>query len=339
MTKPIITIIGLGLNGASMGLALQREVGNFEIVGHDKRPEVSQEMRKLGAVQRTEWNLFRACEGAELIVVAVPLHELSGLLPLLAEELKPGSLIFAIGSLLQPAIEVAEKHLPAGVHFVAGHPVVTGIGTAPVARADLFEKVVFALAAGVQTESSAVQLASDFVERVGATPLFVDAHEHDGVMAGVEHLPKLLAAALMRASAGGAGWREARRLAGQPFASATEMGSDAAGLFAALQANKQNVALKLRQLRQELAEWQTLLESETGRDEASDGKGKGEEGAAHPLLTALEDAVVERGVWEGQAMLKNWEEAPGATTNPESAGFLRQMLLGGMGGNRQRKGK
>src|SRR5687767_6362103 len=117
MTKPIITIIGLGLNGASMGLALQREVGNFEIVGHDKQPEVSQEMRKLGAVQRTEWNLFRACEGAELIVVAVPLNELSELLPLLAEELKPGSLIFAIGSLLQPAIEVAEKHLPAGVHF------------------------------------------------------------------------------------------------------------------------------------------------------------------------------------------------------------------------------
>ncbi len=347
MTKPIITIIGLGLNGASMGLALQREVGNFEIVGHDKRPEVSQEMRKLGAVQRTEWNLFRACEGAELIVVAVPLNELSELLPLLAEELKPGSLIFAIGSLLQPAIEVAEKHLPEGVHFVAGHPVVTGIGTSPVARADLFEKVVFALAAGVKTESSAVQLASDFVERVGATPLFVDAHEHDGVMAGVEHLPKLLAAALMRASASGAGWREARRLAGQPFASATEMGSDAAGLFAALQANKQNVALKLRQLRQELAEWQTLLESEIGGNEASnapvaqakDAKGKNEESAAHPLLTALEDAVVERGVWEGQAMLKNWEEAPGATTNPESAGFLRQMLLGGMGGNRQRKGK
>ena len=54
MTKPIITIVGLGLTGASMGLGLQREEANFEIVGHDKMPEVAQEARRLGAVQRTE---------------------------------------------------------------------------------------------------------------------------------------------------------------------------------------------------------------------------------------------------------------------------------------------
>ncbi len=59
MAKPIITIIGLGLTGTSMGLALQREAGEFEIVGHDKLPEVAQAACKAGAVQRTEWNLFR----------------------------------------------------------------------------------------------------------------------------------------------------------------------------------------------------------------------------------------------------------------------------------------
>jgi prephenate dehydrogenase len=354
MAKPIITIIGLGLTGASMGLALQREAGNFEIVGHDKRPEVAQEMRKLGAVQRTEWNLYRACEGAELIVVAVPLNELAALLPLLAEELKPGTLILAIGSLLQPAIEIAGKTLPAGVHFVAGHPVITGVGAAPSPRADLFERAVFALSAGLNTDPAAVQLASDFVERVGATPLFVDAQEHDGIMAGVEHLPMLLAAALMRVSAGKAGWREARRLAGQHFASATELGSDAAGLFAALQANRENVILKLRQLRQELAEWQTLLETEletpvgevessekAGKAKAKDAKGRNakEEAEVHPLLAALEYVVTERGTWEAQTVVKNWEETPGnSAAAAESSGFLKQMFLGGLG-NRQQKRK
>src|SRR5688572_12549363 len=115
MAKPIITIIGLGLVGASMGLGLQRETGNFEIAGHDRQPEIAQEARKMGAVNRTEWNLFNACEGAELILLAVPLPELDAVLTLLADELKPGTLVFAVGNLLQPAIAIADKHLPAGV--------------------------------------------------------------------------------------------------------------------------------------------------------------------------------------------------------------------------------
>lgn len=337
MTKPIITIIGLGLTGSSMGLGLQREAGNFEIVGHDKLPEVAQEARKSGAVHRTEWNLFKACAGAELIVLAVPLHELEELLPLLAEEVQPGTLVFAIGGLLQPAIESGARYLPDGVHFVAGHAVIPGVGAAPSARADLFEKAVFALTAGVKTDPAALQLASDFVERVGATPLFVDAYEHDGVIAGVEQLPMLLAAALMRLSAKGAGWREARRLAGRHFAGATDMGSDAEAIFAALQANKESVLMKLRGLQQELAEWQELLEAvepaqnrpnEKGKEQAAD-----EEGAtASRLMAALQDAVQARQTWEAQVILKNWEEQPTTSTGiGESSGFLRQMFLGGLG--------
>lgn len=323
MAKPIVTIIGLGVVGSGMGLGLQREEPNFEIVGHDKAPEVTQAARKQGAVHRTEWNLFRACEGAELIVLAVPLSEVDGLLKLLAEEVKPGTLILVLSSLLQPAIDAAARHLPAGVHCVAGHPVLTGIGGAPTADAALFEGVVFALDAGVKTEPEAVQLASDFVERVGATPLYVDAQEHDGIIAGVEQLPQLVAAALMRMSAAGAGWREARRLAGHQFAGATDLGSNPAGLFAALQGNKQNIALRLRQLREELAVWAELLEAEPEGDEK------------HPLLAALENAVEERDVWEAQTITKNWEERPTTgSSNINSGGFLRQMFLGNLMGKK-----
>jgi prephenate dehydrogenase len=352
MTKPVITIIGLGLTGASMGLGLQREVGNFEIVGHDKQPEVAQEARKIGAVQRVEWNLYRACEGAELIVVATPLVELESLLPLLAEEMKPGTLVFAIGSLLQPVIAIGSKCLPEGVHFVAGHAIVTAAGSTANARADLFEKAVFALAAGVKTDPNAIQLASDFVERMGATPLFVDAQEHDGVIAGVEQLPVLLAAALMRFSAKGAGWREARRLAGRHFASATDTGSDAAALYSTLQANRESVLLKLRSLQQELAEWQEMLEGDGAvapaatPTQVTTGAGnsnakrteKGESAPMTPLLAALTEAVAARQTWEAQALLKNWEESVATPTSVESGGFLRQMFLGGLG-NRQRNRK
>ena len=345
MSKPIITIIGLGLTGSSMGLGLQREAGNFEIVGHDKLPEVSQAARRTGAVQRTEWNLYKAIAGAELIVVAVPLHELEELLPLLAEEIQPGTLIFAINSLLQPAIDSGARHLPDGVHFVAGHAIVAGVGMTPTPRADLFEKATFALTAGVKTDPAALQLASDFVERVGATPLFVDAQEHDGVIAGVEQLPRLLAAALMRVSAQGAGWREARRLAGRHFASGTEMGDDAAGLLAGLEANKANVLLKLQQVRQELEAWQALLEAHEAAPlldaAAKEKRDRGDSAEPpSPLLSALQEAVQARQTWEGQVIVKNWEEQPDTpkVTATESTGFLRQMFLGGLG-NRQRNNR
>ncbi len=96
MAKPRITIIGLGVTGASLGLGLQKEAGNFEIVGHDKDPQVGQEARRQGAVERVEWNLHRACDKADLIMLAVPLSELPDLFNHLRPDLKPETLIFAI---------------------------------------------------------------------------------------------------------------------------------------------------------------------------------------------------------------------------------------------------
>ncbi|GIV79411.1 MAG: prephenate dehydrogenase [Litorilinea sp.] len=326
MAKPKITIIGLGLIGASFGLALQKEEADFEIVGHDKEPEVAQGARRTQAVHRTEWNLHRACEHADMILLAVPLSEFEDLFREIAEDLKPGCLVLAATPVLQPAIELADRHLPGHVHFVAGHPVLAGVGGTLSVRADLFDGVVFSLAPGLQTEPAAVQLASDFVERIGATPLFVDAQEHDGIIAAVEQLPQVMAVALMRLSSSSAGWREARRLAGRQFAQATETGAGAQQLFSTLTGNRENILLRIEQLQQELAEWRELLLATPEPDEK------------HPLLAALEEAMHARTRWEAQALLKNWEESPGTgqSREAEGAGMFRQMFLGGFMGRRPR---
>jgi prephenate dehydrogenase len=206
MAKPIITIIGLGVTGASLGLALQRDPGNFELVGHDKDGEATNQARRLGAVQRTSWNLHNACEGADMIVLAVPLNELGDLFTHIREDLKPETLVFATVNVMQPAIALAAEHLPKQTHFVVGHPILSGIGGVLSARADLFQDITFCLAPGLDAQPAAVQLASDLVERVGAKPLFVDAQEHDGIIAGVEQLPQVVAAALMQLSAGSQIW-------------------------------------------------------------------------------------------------------------------------------------
>ena len=68
MAKPTVAIVGLGVIGSSLGLALKKAGGNFEIVGHDREPSVSGKARKIEAVDKTSWNLINAVEGADLVV-------------------------------------------------------------------------------------------------------------------------------------------------------------------------------------------------------------------------------------------------------------------------------
>ena len=89
------------------------------------------------------------------------------------------------------------------------------------ARADLFEGKLFCLTPSSSTDGTAVQLAADVAEALGAKPFFLNAEEHDGLVAGVEHLPALLAAALMSVTSGSAGWKDMRKLAANQFFAST----------------------------------------------------------------------------------------------------------------------
>jgi len=324
MAKPKITIIGLGVTGASMGLALQREEAEFEIVGHDKSQDAVANARKNGAVQRTDWNLHSSCEDADMIITAVPLVELDKLYEQIAEDLKSGCLVLGIVSLMEPAISAAERSLPEHAHFVAGHPVLTGVGGSLTMRADLFEDVVFSLAGSVDTDTSALQLASDFIDRVGATPLYVDALEHDGIMAEVEQLPRIIAAAFMRLAGTSRGWREARRLAGRQFAQATDLGGSAEQLAGSVRVNKDMVLIRLHQMQEELGAWIALLEHEPA------------EGEEDVLLKTLEDIEFERNDWAVHAELKDWDESSPNVEKKTTGepGLMRQMFLGNLFGRR-----
>lgn len=323
MAKPIITIIGLGVVGTSIGLALQRQPGNFEIVGHDKELDANNRARKSGAVQRSEWNLHNACDGASMIVLALPLNELRETLGHIREDLRPDTLIFAVTDVLQPALDSATELLPEQTHCVAGHPILTGIGGTLTARAELFDEITFCLAAGATTQPEAMQLASDLVERIGAKPRFVDALEHDGVIAGVEQLPQLLAAVLVQINVASPAWREGQQLAGRRFAQSSELGDSAAQLASGWWHNRSNLVQRIEQLRQALAQWQSLLSEAPTADEPD------------PLLPLLEQVVQERLRWEGQAMLKQWDEGAAVPQERvESRNMLQQMFFGGLMGRR-----
>jgi len=326
MAKPTITILGLGTTGTSVGLALQRANAEAELVGHDKVPEAAQAARKLNAVPRVEWNLHAACELASLIILAMPLSEVDETLVHIREDVQPNTLVFVISEVLQPAAELLALRLGDHGHAVVGHAILNGVGGSLTPRVDLFDKAVFVVAAGANTDPSALELASNFVESVGAQPLFMDALEHDGIVAGVEQLPQLLGVALVHMLAGSPGWGEARRLAGRAFAQSTDTGRSAAHLFTALKANRANLLSRIAQLERELAAWKQWLAAEPAA------------GDDHPLQLALTDAVNERAVWEMQAELKNWDPSPQVGGDAQSHGFLRQMFLGNLGNKKSDQG-
>jgi prephenate dehydrogenase len=340
MSKPIITILGLGTLGSSLGLALQRSTAQAEIVGHDKQPEAAQAARKNNAVQRVEWNLHAACEPAGLIVLATPFGEIAETLELIREDVRPNTLVFVLSDVLQAAAYLLDEKLGGQTgnqvgsrgHAVVGHPIISGVGATLSPRADMFDKTTFVVAAGATTDPSALELAANFVESVGAQPLFMDPLEHDGLIAGIEQLPQLLGLAIVHMLAASPGWTEARRLAGRTFAQSTDSGRSADNLYAAMRGNRANLLSRIEQFERELAAWKKWLIADVeGRPDAATG-----EEDDHPLRAAIVDSHEERARWEIQAQLQDWTPSAQPAEESPTPGLLRQMFLGNLGGGKKR---
>ncbi|RME80414.1 MAG: prephenate dehydrogenase/arogenate dehydrogenase family protein [Caldilineae bacterium] len=305
-----ITIIGLGLIGTSLGLALKREEHDYIIVGHDKDSKAVQRARRMGAIDKSHWNLIAACEHADLILLAIPTAGIAPTLEAICDDLKPGCLIMDTAAIKRPVMKAAEV-LPDNVHFVGGNPILArGAGlSADDASADLFEGASWALCAAPTTAPDAIRVSADLVAAVGAQPLFLDADEHDGLVAAVDGLPTILAAALMRATAQSPAWREIRRLAGGQYESLTYLPDfEPADLTAAVQANSVNIIHWLDTLIGELGAWKEALQSENG----------------DALNQGFEKAIDARAQWLKKRARGDWEERD----RPEDAPSFWRSLFG-----------
>lgn len=318
MAKSQITIIGLGLGGASLGLNLRRGDGDFEVVGHDKNPDVAGNAKRIGAVDRTEWNLHRACAGAGLIIIDTPLAELAEVLGHIAEDLAGGAVVVALTEVMQPALAIGAAALKNNA-FVAAHPILNRVGGELEARADLFANSQFCIGSHVETTPAALEMINNLAMRAEATPFFVDPTEHDGIISLLEQTPRLLGAALMQAASDSSGWRDGQKLAGRTFANSAEIGEDSAALAGALFANRENLLQSLAQIESVLAEWRKLLSAEESA----------------PLAAALSEMTERRLRWQRDVKLQSFDTADEPVKEAQP-GLLRQMFFGNMFGGRRR---
>jgi prephenate dehydrogenase len=306
-----ITIIGLGLVGASAGLALRRYPEKVRVIGHDKNSSTAGQARSMGAVEKTEWNLINSVSGADRILLATPLSDVRDTLKVIAQDLKPGCLIFNMSGLNTAASGWATEYLPANVSFVGAYPVQISqdLETAS-ATADLFQGKMMCLTPDARTADAAATLAADLAEALGAKPFFLDPAEFDGLVAAVEQLPLIMAGALLQATTGSPVWGDMRKLAGSQFYTATQIVSeDAQAAASACAGNRDNLVRWIEILTARLDEWRQAL---------SDGK-------EETLAARFEDGLTARRKWLQTQASGNWSEEA-APEIPGASDYLRGLI-------------
>lgn len=225
-----VSIIGLGAVGGSLGLALQgattgkgRRASEVLVVGYDPEPRVAQEALSRKAIGRVAYNLREAVEEAGLVIIAQSGPAVRDTLQSIAPLLRPEAIVTDTSSSKAEVLRWAEELLPPEVSFVGGHPVflpdreVDWESGLKAARGDLFQGAIYCITPGIRASSQAVDTVQDLAYLVGAEPFFMEALEHDGLLAGLDHVPYLLAAAMLATIGASAAWRDLKLLADPAF--------------------------------------------------------------------------------------------------------------------------
>jgi prephenate dehydrogenase len=266
---PRIAIIGTGLMGTSLALALrQSELRDLTLVGTDADHHARSGAQKRGAFHRMESRLMPALEGAEIVVLAVPVMAMKDLMRLIGPELPQGCLVTDVGSSKRVVLEWAEQYLPATVDFVGGHPMAGKETAGPeAAEAGLFQGRTYCILPGKNARREAVSTLAALVEAIGAKPLFIGLEEHDSFVAVASHLPFILSATLVGCAAKSANWDDIAQVAATGFRDVTRLASGDPVMHRDIcLSNAQPIVAWIDAFIAELSQLRRLLDREGGPD-------------------------------------------------------------------------
>ncbi len=261
---PRVAIIGLGLIGGSIGLALKRaELPDLEIVGHDAEYGVNRRARKLGAIDKEAKRPADAVEGAALIIIATPILHVQSVFEAIAPVLGESAIVTDTASTKSDIMGWADELLPDDVSFVGGHPIAgKEIAGIDAADASLFEGHPWAIIPAMNASESAIKTVENFVSLTGAIPTLIDAEEHDSYLAAVSHLPLMLSTALFSLTSSSQAWPELAAVAGPGFRDTTRLASSSPSMSHDISlTNRQNLVHWLDRYMEELRSFRDLIES------------------------------------------------------------------------------
>ena len=258
MQLNVLTIVGVGLIGGSIGLAARRRGVARHIRGVGRQQASLDRARAIGAVDETCLDLGNAVAGAEVVVFCTPVDRIAKQVLQAAPLCTAGTLLTDAGSTKALIAREVERHLHDGIAFVGSHPLAGSEKHGPqFADADLFEGRWTVLTPTEMTDPRALEHVTAFWEALGSRTRVMSPEEHDEALAMTSHLPHLAAAALA-----GLLPDELRSLTATGFRDTTRIAAGDPLLWTAIAAhNRDPLAAAIVRLQERLAGFRQAIES------------------------------------------------------------------------------
>lgn len=194
-----VAIIGVGLIGGSLGLAIKKRKLARTVIGIGRRRSSIREAIRCGAIDIGTKDLRNGISDADLVIIATPVCAITKIVKAITADLKDGAILTDAGSTKSEIVKAIEKSLPNGISFAGSHPLAgsekRGVN---FADEDLFEGSTVIMAKTRKTKGPSIRTLNQFWKSLGAARVVVKTpEEHDRIVAEISHLPHLIATALI----------------------------------------------------------------------------------------------------------------------------------------------
>lgn len=224
-----LAILGLGLIGGSLGLALRAAQPTLEIVGWDRDWAACGLALERGAITRAAVTPAEAVAAADLVVLATPIGVVREMLAAIAPAVRAGAVVTDVASTKAQVIAWAHQ---AGVPFVGGHPMAGSEKTGMAhARVNLFRGATWCVTPDGASPAGGVEAVEAIARLAGARPLRLDPAEHDAYVAAISHLPFATAAALVAETTADPRWPAMAELAATGYRDMTRLASGSPAMY------------------------------------------------------------------------------------------------------------
>ncbi|MFH1717903.1 MAG: prephenate dehydrogenase/arogenate dehydrogenase family protein [Planctomycetota bacterium] len=254
-----VTVVGLGLLGGSISLAVLRSFAGARVVGYTHRASTRQKAGQLAVATEISDCLKSSVSEADLVILATPICTFEETFREIGDALPSGCIVTDVGSTKALAHRWAAKRLPKTVHYVGSHPI-AGSEQRGVefARDDLFDEAMCILTATKSTNQDARETLATFWSKLGCFVKAMTPSEHDRIFAHVSHLPHMTAAALINANSS-----EDLKFAGKGFMDTSRIASGPANIWAdVLLTNINNAARGIDKVIAELEKLKLAIKSQ-----------------------------------------------------------------------------
>ncbi len=259
-----ITIVGVGLLGGSIGLAVRQRRLAGEVAGYVRRAVSLKDCEITGAVDYATTDLLAAVSNADLVILCTPLAQMRSLAQRILPALKRGAIVTDIGSVKADVVCGLESLIKkSGAHFIGSHPMAGGEKMGVLAaRADLFEGAINILTPTKKSNATAIRNLERFWQALGTRTIRLDAAQHDLLVSRSSHLPHVVAAALVNLVLNPASPKSQAELCATGFRDTTRIASGSPEMWRDIAlANRKNLARALDTFAMELKKFQEALKS------------------------------------------------------------------------------